>query len=277
MKRDDTEPTSTWFFCRERLSNPALRLLCFPPAGGTTAPFFAWSKRLPASWEVHMSQMSGRERRLHEPRLTRLAPLIERLVTAIAPLLDRPFALYGHSLGALVAFELARALRRRRLPVPQHLFVAAATAPHGARKAPHIHHLPKVPFLAEMERRWGLLPEAVRTSPELLDFFWPILQADLEILETYLYEPEPPLPCAITVYWGEKDPSMTCDDVEAWRSQTSGDFSVAAFTDGHFFPQSQCAEMLADVARRLGHATGTAPENAADAALRRSHASIGTT
>src|SRR5262245_13516853 len=143
-----------------------LRLLCFPHAGGGTALYRSWAGALPPGVELGIALLPGREARLHEPPIDRMDTLVASLLKDIAPYLDRPYALFGHSLGALVAFELARALRAAGAPAPRALLVSANPAPQLVHDDPPIHDLPEPLFLEEI-RRYGGMPATVLQSPEL--------------------------------------------------------------------------------------------------------------
>jgi surfactin synthase thioesterase subunit len=251
VNHTDAASSSRWFYCGQPRPEARIRLFCFPPAGGATTAYFSWPKYLPTAVELYACQMPGRERRSGETPLTDLELLVDQLVTASEPLLDPPFAFFGHSLGGLIAFEVVRALRRHQRPLPQQLIVAGARAPQLPPEAPPIHELSKTQFFAEMQRRWGPLPEAVRHDPQLLDFFLPILRADLTMLETYRYRDEPPLDCPITAYGGENDAGASRADLRAWRAQTRDMLALVLFDGGHFFPQSHTGAVLQDLAGRL--------------------------
>lgn len=228
-----------------------MRLFCFPPAGGATVQFFAWADALP-EFEVHVAQLPGRERRRDEPSILEAEELLGHLTKAIARFEDRPAAFYGHSMGALVAFEMARRWREIAGAPPAHLFAAARRAPQVDFPRDPIHHLADDDFLWHLENRWGALPAAVRKNADLLHYFLPVIRADITLLETYHYRHDAALSCPITVYGGQSDPSTTRRDLEAWREQTAADFDLRIFAGDHFFPQALRAQLLDDIARRLG-------------------------
>jgi medium-chain acyl-[acyl-carrier-protein] hydrolase len=211
-----------------------LRLFCLPYAGGGASIFRRWSAGLPGSVEVCPIQLPGRETRLKEPPFTRLSPLLHALGDAVRPYLDRPFALYGHSLGALIAFELARYLRRTGNPGPVHLLASGRAAPQ--LRPPHeaINALPEPEFV-ERVRALGGTPDAVLADRELRKILVPLLRADFSILETYSYTDEPPLDCPITVFGGLQDPRAGTPELQAWRVQTAAHFSVQMLPGDHFF------------------------------------------
>ena len=239
--------TSRWFYCRLPRRQPRVRLFGFPPAGGAPVQYFAWPEHLPEEIELHVAQLPGRERRRHEPPLTDINHLLDELTSAVAVLADRSVALFGHSMGALLAFEVARRLRATDRATPCHLFVAGRRAPHVPFPYDPIHRLPDAEFMRLLQDRYGALPEAVRTNPELVEFFLPVIRADMTLLETYQYRPEPQLDCPITVYGGHADPSTTLRDLEAWAEQTRAGFRLRMFAGDHFFPQSHRLPLLKDI------------------------------
>lgn len=212
------------------------RLFCFPFAGGGAAAYYPWSKHLPPDIELVRILLPGRESRLREPLVTRIGPLVAVLVDELTPWLDRPFAVYGHSIGALVAFEFSRELRRRHGLVPAHLFVSAYRAPHLPPIESPFAHLPDEEFIDRISQ-YGGIPELVAKSQELMDIFLPILRADFEISETYVYREEFPLECPITAFGGVSDPKIDRHRITAWKMHTSMRFNVHFFEGGHFFIQ----------------------------------------
>ena len=220
-----------------------LRLLCLPHAGGGASAFRGWADALPAEVEVCPVQLPGREDRLAEPPFDRLAPLVQALADAVEPLLSLPFAVFGHSNGALVGFELARALRARGRPQPVHLFASGRRAPDLPPDRPPIHSLPEADFLAELEELGGL-PRELLEHRELLELLLPMLRADVAVHETYRFQEQPPLACPITAYAGVADPKVSRPQVEAWARHTAGRFTLRTFPGGHFYLQEQRAELL---------------------------------
>jgi medium-chain acyl-[acyl-carrier-protein] hydrolase len=179
----------------------------------------------------------GRWNRLQEPLLTSIDQLVASVARDIRPYLDKPFALMGYSLGALVAYELARHLRRVLQRQPGYLFVAARRAPHLVPPTQHppLHDLQDMKLVAALVANYDGLPRAVVEDPELLAIVLPIARADLRALETYAYVPESPLSCPIAVWGGETDRATPRGDLDAWRVHTTARFSLQMFSGGHFF------------------------------------------
>jgi medium-chain acyl-[acyl-carrier-protein] hydrolase len=183
-----------------------------------------------------------------------LAPLVQALAQALAPLLDKPFAFFGHSLGALVGFELARQLRRQGDVQPVRLFVSADRAPQIPHRDRPLHALPEGEFLLELRRLNGI-PRKVLEEAELMQIMLPVLRADFAVYETYLYSTEPPLTCPISAFGGLQDHRVSRGDLEAWRDQTSVSFSLRMFPGDHFFWQTTQPLLLQVLSQELRGAT----------------------
>jgi medium-chain acyl-[acyl-carrier-protein] hydrolase len=224
----------SWIAFRKPNPQARLRLFCFPYAGMGASIFRTWPDGLPAEVEVCPVEFPGRGTRLMETPFTQLLPLVQALTQALAPLLDKPFAFFGHSLGALVGFELARQLRRQSGVQPVRLFVSAARAPQIPHRDRPIHALPEGEFLAELRRLNGI-PGKVLEEVELMEIMLPVLRADFAVYETYVYSTEPPLNCPISTFGGLQDHRVSRGDLEAWRDQTSVSFSLRMFPGDHFF------------------------------------------
>lgn len=248
-----TIPTSnSWLTCLRPKPQAKLRLFCFHYAGGGALSFRSWSDSLPPTVEVCAIELPGRGTRLMEPPFTQLEPLIQELTPVLLPYLNKPFAFFGHSMGALVSFELARILRKKYDLSPVHLFVSGRRAPQVPDPDPPIHTLPEHEFLDEL-RRYNGTPESVLENAELMQLFLPTLRADFAVLETYVYTPEPLLDCPITAFGGLEDWKASCDDLEAWREQTNAEFSLQMFPGDHFFIHSAQPLLLQLLSRRLHH------------------------
>jgi medium-chain acyl-[acyl-carrier-protein] hydrolase len=229
-----TRPKNNWVSFPRPNPDAALRIFFFPYAGGNSLMYRTWPEHLPASVEVCAVQLPGREARLREPSYRDLPPLVEALADALPPHLDKPFAFFGHSMGALISFELSRELRRRGGPTPSHLFVSGHRAPQIETDVPPTYDLPTPEFLEEI-RRFNGTPREVLEHPELMQLFLPLLRSDFALCQTYVYRPEPPLDCPINVYGGVEDRDVPREHLEAWREQTSAAFTLRMFPGDHFF------------------------------------------
>jgi surfactin synthase thioesterase subunit len=221
--------------------NPSarLRLFCFPYAGVGASAYFAW-RGLHPGIELIVAQLPGRENRFGEAPLREMSAIVAELAEAIRPYSDRPCAFFGHSMGAVVGFELARRLHSEGLPGPVHLFVSGRPAPHRPELLPPIHDVPDNEFLEQIQRRWGNgIPKLVLHDPELLPMFLTILRADLAAIETYSNLEGRRLDCPITAFGGDEDPSVSPDDLCAWSVHTTGPFRWRMVSGGHFFIREQ--------------------------------------
>lgn len=228
-----------------------LRLFCFPYAGGGTAIFHAWSDGRLADVEVCAIQLPGREARLGEPPFSDLTPLLEALLANLPPYLDRPFAFYGHSFGALIAFELARHLRHHSHARPVHLFVSALRAPSLPSPNPPLHPLPDGAFVTEMERLYGGIPGPVKEHRELMDLLLPTLRADVTLMERYVHVAGQPLDCPISAFGGRADTTLSREELGAWRDQTDNSFLLRMLPGGHFFVRTDRDLLLSYLAQDL--------------------------
>jgi medium-chain acyl-[acyl-carrier-protein] hydrolase len=219
-----------------------VRLFCFPFAGGSASIYRLWSSELPEHVEVCAVQLPGRETRAKERLFTRLTPLVQALADGLSAAWTVPFAFYGHSLGARIAFELAREMRRRKAPAPAHLFVSGRRAPHIGESDP-LHALNEAQLMVHLRALKGI-PEAVLQEPELMAMFLPILRADFSVNEAEEYLSEPPLDCPISVFGGTEDPRCNRSQLDAWREHTQAAFSVDMLPGGHFFLQTARNRLL---------------------------------
>jgi medium-chain acyl-[acyl-carrier-protein] hydrolase len=193
---------------------------------------------------------------LNETPFMQTLPLVEALASALYPrFLDRPFVFFGHSLGGLLAFELARELRRRHDLLPVHLFVSGSSAPSLPYPRPPIHALPDTEFLEEL-RQFSGTSEEVLAHHELMALLLPALRADFAIRETYVYADEPPLDCPISAYGGVRDDRVGRDRLEAWADQTSRAFSLTVFPGDHFFLNTARPRLLQTISRELEQHVG---------------------
>jgi medium-chain acyl-[acyl-carrier-protein] hydrolase len=249
-----------WVIRRPQAQAAQLRLFCFPFAGSGASLFYSWADLLPPAVELAAVQLPGRENRLREPAYSRLEPLIEALVANLRPWFDMPFAILGYSYGALVGFELARALRRQGGPQPEQLLVISRRAPQLPSAGPEVHNLSETGLLQWMTELGGT-PQELLDHPELLPIFLPILQADLAANERYCYRPEAPLILPITTFGGSKDTQAQPAELAGWRFQTAASFNSYLYPGGHFFFKEQKAKLLQDISWTLGHLPAGKPSS----------------
>jgi medium-chain acyl-[acyl-carrier-protein] hydrolase len=227
-----------------------LRLVCFPYAGAGPSALRNWAKALPAFLESRFLLLPGRERLLREAPFTEIAPLVEWAVERDPATWQAPFALFGHSMGALIAFEVARRLRRTAGPLPLCLVVSGRIAPQWPDPIEPIHALPYEQFRARLRDLQGT-PPGVLDNEELMTLFTPMLRADFQVCETYRYTPEPPLACPIIALGSAEDETTPVDALRAWREQTSSRFAHHLFPGGHFFLHTQTQAMIETMAAEI--------------------------
>jgi surfactin synthase thioesterase subunit len=250
----ETSTLQPWIFCPR--PNPAarLRLFCLPYAGRGASIYRAWPELLGDKVEMSALQLPGRENRLREAPFTRLLDSVEQLVNVLRPYLNLPFALFGHSMGAVICFELARVLRRERQIVPAHLFVSGRRAPQFPDPRPPMTSLSDELFAAEICRRYNGIPHEVLKDRELMELLLPTLRADVEMLETYDYRPGQLFDCPITAFGGRNDSETSLDELAGWKHQTNAPFESHIFAGDHFFLQSSTAEMIEIIRQKLDSA-----------------------
>lgn len=245
-----TKTGSNWVIRSQLNPQAILRLFCFPYAGSSALVFRTWAESLPVSVEVCAVELPGRGTRFTETPFTRLKSLVEESAIALLPYLDKPFAFFGHSMGALVSFELTRLLRQKYSLSPVHLFVCAHRAPQIPNPNLPIYTLPESAFLQELCHFNGT-PKAVLENAELMQLLLPILRADFEAIETYIYQLKPPLEFPITAFGGLSDTQTNIDQLEAWATQTTAAFSLQMLKGDHFFLHSAQSQLLQYITQRL--------------------------
>jgi medium-chain acyl-[acyl-carrier-protein] hydrolase len=232
-------------------SNDRLRRFCFPYAGGNSSTFRGWAEGPLAGIESCAVELPGRQGRFHEPAIDRMEELVDLLLHELAPAFDRPFALFGHSMGALIAFALTLELRRLGLPQPCHLLVSARAAPHLMRPAARLHQLPDADFLREVATFIRPVPDR-KFEQELLTLMLPTLRADVTLCETYLPKVEAPLSMPIAAFGGMWDGGITRSELAAWRAHTRGAFSLWQFPGDHHFIDHASDPLRMTIGKLLG-------------------------
>jgi surfactin synthase thioesterase subunit len=227
-----------------------IRLFCLPSAGAGAQAYQPWKAQLPPWIQLAPIALPGRESRFRERPRTQVATLVAEMIGGLAPALDVPFALFGHSMGALLAFETARSLRREGLRMPEALLLSGYGGPRGAPPVPRLYDLPPAAFHAALVEHNGT-PAEVLADPELLAVLDPVLRADMQLCETYDYVPELPLGIPITAFGGDVDPQVTRDDLVRWGEETSAPFTVTQLPGDHFYLVPQMAPLLQRVTESL--------------------------
>jgi len=231
------------------LNADAIRLFCLPHAGAGASAYRDWLPLLAPTIEVVPVQLPGRESRYGEPAHRSASDLVAEMSEPLADRAVGDFALFGHSMGALLSYELAHELSALGKP-PRHLFVSGLGAPHLPPARAPAYNLPDDELLAVIVELEGTSAE-VLAQPELVKMLLPVLRADLEVCETYVTH-RGRLQVPITALGGRHDPGVSLDRLRAWGSLTSADFHLAAFDGGHFYLQATLDDVAAVLMRRLG-------------------------
>ena len=223
----------SWLSCYKPNPAATLRLFCFPYAGSSALIYRDWTRNFPAWIEVCPVQLPGRGARLRDKPFVRMDQLVKSLLREMRPYLTKPFAFFGHSMGAVIGFEITRLLRRENAMLPLHLFVSGRGAPQRYVPKPPTYNLPDAAFKQELQRLKGT-PAEVLAHPELMEVVMPLLRADFELIQTYTYTYEQPLNIPLTALGGVED-EISREDFEGWRAETTGAFSLRMFEGDHFY------------------------------------------
>lgn len=242
--------TDPWIVYRQPRENARLRLLCLHYAGGSARIFRPWTASMPKDIDVLPVQLPGRERRMRQVPFTRMDPVIEALTPAVLPYLDRAFAIFGHSMGASIGYELAQRLRHSHGLTPVLLAVSARQAPSRPQSRDEAYKQPDPEFVEHL-REMGGTPDAVLANAELMELMLPLIRADFELINTYEPAPQPPLPCPVTAFGGVSDPEISRQDLEAWSEITGGRFQLQMFSGDHFFLDTHHEELIDALVRDL--------------------------
>ncbi len=228
------ENGSRWLMMSRTICQPKLKLFCFPFAGGGASVFRLWMRLLPPEMQVCAVQLPGRESRIRERAFNQMQPLVLAATEALIPYLDGPYAFFGHSMGAILAFEIARRLRILGKRGPNLLIPSASCAPQIPRKLPVTFNLPEDKLVLELRELQGTHAEVLEHR-EIMQVLLPLLRSDFEAIETYSYQEGQPLECPIFSIGGAEDADIGIEDLNAWRVQTSGEFSACVLPGNHFF------------------------------------------
>ena len=244
-----------WVSERDFRVGAKMRLFCLPHAGSGAAGFYRWKALLrERGIDVCPVLLPGREMRLSERALTDIRAVVAGLMGENAVMLDVPYAIYGHSMGALLAYEWAQSIARAGLRTPTCLIVSGRNAPQMAYGARLIHELGDEEFLGELERRYEGLSAGLLDDPELRELFLPILRADLTLVERFQFVGGPLLTCPLVALAGMQDASVSVGGLEAWGELTEGWFHCEWLAGGHFFHQGEAqGRLLEMIGERLGN------------------------
>ncbi|UCD42508.1 MAG: thioesterase [Chloroflexota bacterium] len=247
------EPSSAWILRPKPNDQAGIRLFCFPHAGGSAMVFRSWPQDLPDIVEVCAVELPGRGRRIREEPYTNLRSLVGDLVESMQPFIDRPFALFGHSFGALVGFEAARVLQSQEESPLLLLCVSSAKAPQIYADGASFHNQPDSLLIDEV-RRLGGTPAAILENEEMLSAVLPAIRADFDMSETYVYTDAAPLSCPILGLASSADPKVDRESLRAWGEQTSAGFNMEVFPGDHFYILQAQSQVLQFLGRALKQA-----------------------
>ena len=240
-----------WVFIPQSRPKASLRLFCFAHAGGSASQYYTWAKALPQEFEMVGVQLPGRGSRIQEASETQFDGLLDAMERGLSDEWDRPFAFFGHSLGGILAFELARKLNAKGNP-PLHVIVSAVRAAslfHDSARR-NFSQMTDPELRADMKLLGGT-PAAMLENEELVELILPILRADYALIESYRYYPTDPMDVPLTVMAGLSDPETTRASVQVWKSETRQPFAEKWYPGDHFFIQSQESAVIRDVVAAL--------------------------
>jgi medium-chain acyl-[acyl-carrier-protein] hydrolase len=255
--RTATDRAPRWLMRIGVSAKPRARLVCLPYAGAGTVAYRTWPSLLPAWLEVWAVLLPGRETRINDPPVTNVGSLVGILAAAMVEEIpdepELPYALYGHSMGAAVGFELSHAMLAAGWEPPLHLFASGRRGPQIPDGLPSIHRLPSAEFMERIKQLNGL-PEEIISEPGLVEFIAHNVAADFAVIETYQYVSRAPLPCGISAFGGDRDPTTEVSQLWTWRPHATGPFSVRVLPGDHFFINSQRDALLAAITEDLAAA-----------------------
>ncbi|MFE0192292.1 thioesterase II family protein [Streptomyces sp. NPDC058989] len=244
-----TEDNGLWVRRFHPAPGAGTRLVCLPHAGGAAGFYFPVSAALAPRVDVLAVQYPGRQDRRKEPCIDSLPELARQVVPRLLPWTDRPLALFGHSMGASVAFEVARTLEHEHGVVPVVLFASARRAP-SAHRDEFVHRQSDDRLIRDVEELSGTDAQLLR-DPEMRSMVLPALRGDYKAAETYRYVPGPGLSCPVTALIGDADPRVTVEEARAWATHTTGAFDLKTYRGGHFYLNEHSDAVVREISGQL--------------------------
>lgn len=242
---------TTIFIPKSERPDAKIRLFCFTYAGASVQAFINWNTYVPDFIEVIGFELPGHGRRLVESAPCRTSQEAAKYIAdTLEPVLDRPYALFGHCLGAVLAYEATRILKDRGVRQPIHLLASGARGPHCGIPIGNVKHMNDDQFIDHFNRVYGASMDILR-SPQLGPLVLPVVKADAYMTQEYCYSPGAPVDYDITAIAGEKDPDITTEQMQAWRQHTIGKVTCQFYPGNHFFFLDHGREVLADFSRVL--------------------------
>ncbi|MDN3487082.1 alpha/beta fold hydrolase [Pseudoalteromonas sp. APC 3224] len=239
---------SIWFTKFQPKLAPQLRLICFPYAGGSASTFYSWASKLPACVELVAIQLPGRGNRFNESPYSNMDDLIQSLLVDFKSIMDKPYILFGHSLGSRVAFELMNQIKQEDLRLPIHFVASGSKGPNCHPRKEPIHHLPAKEFIHELSNLNGT-PKEVLKNKEIMELYLPTLRADFQMAHEYIYKCDDVFNCPISVLGGEQDIDITLSDLESWGKHFQAPYNVHILPGDHFFVDSHSEQVLKQINR----------------------------
>ncbi|MEU5844938.1 thioesterase II family protein [Saccharopolyspora shandongensis] len=239
-----------WIRCFKSLPDCDTQLVCFPHAGGSASYYLSLAQRLAPGTEVLPVQYPGRQERYKEPFCTSIHELADGIFAALSLRLTKPYAFFGHSMGSILAFEVARRFERSAGTGPSRIFASARRAP-STRDNRNVHLRDDAGLVAEMRRLGGTDP-GVLDDEDLVNMILPVVRADYRVIEAYSCPSGTSVRCPVTVLVGDRDPVVTTEQAAGWREHTTGGFDVVAYPGGHFYLAENVDKVAEDIAAALG-------------------------
>lgn len=233
----------SWYIGYKKNPQAAIRLFCFHHSGGGASSYHPWVESLSPLIEMVAIQLPGRENKFLEPLTSDLSHIITKLSKDFSYYKDKPFIVFGHSLGALLAFEFIKAIHRIYSLYPRQVIVSAAKAPHMPYRRKILSHL-EDKLLKEELKAYNGIDERIQNEPELFDLFLPIIRSDFSIVENYSFAGSASFPCDILAFSGSDDPTVTQEEILGWSTQTTGKFEHMPFSGAHFFIRDHQKEIV---------------------------------